>query len=152
VLVHADQDVLRRAIAAIVGVFALLLLKGARYTGAHGLPSSLSIGALSGALLGAAGIGGPPVILYLLSGPDPVRVTRANLTLYVALISVAGLTMLATRGLLDATALTSTLLLAPLYLIGVLLGGRLFARFSDKRFRQFTLVLLLAVSTFIMLA
>jgi hypothetical protein len=31
-------------------------------------------------------------------------------------------------------------------------GGRLFARFSDKRFRQFTLVLLLAVSTFIMLA
>ena len=152
VLVHADQDVLRRAIAAIVGVFALLLLKGARYTGAHGLPSSLALGALSGTLLGATGIGGPPVILYLLSGPDPVHVTRANLTLYVALISVAGLTMLATRGLLDATALTSTLFLAPLYLIGVLLGGRLFARFSDKRFRQFTLVLLLAVSTFIMVA
>jgi uncharacterized membrane protein YfcA len=152
VLVHADQDVLRRAIAAIVGVFALLLLKGARYTGAHGLPSSLALGALSGTLLGATGIGGPPVILYLLSGPDPVHVTRANLTLYVALISVAGLTMLATRGLLDATALMSTLFLAPLYLIGVLLGGRLFARFSDKRFRQFTLVLLLAVSTFIMVA
>ena len=41
-LVHADQDMLRRAIAAIVFVFALLLLKGARYTGAHGLPSSLA--------------------------------------------------------------------------------------------------------------
>ena len=39
VLVHADQDILRRAIAAIVFIFALLLLKGARYTGAHGLPS-----------------------------------------------------------------------------------------------------------------
>jgi len=152
VLVHADQDVLRRAIAAIVGVFALLLLKGARYTGAHGLPSSLALGALSGTLLGATGIGGPPVILYLLSGPDPVQVTRANLTLYVAAISVAGLAMLATRGFLNATALTTTLFLAPLYLIGVLLGGRLFVRFSDKRFRQFTLVLLLAVSTFIMLA
>ena len=152
VLVHANQDVLRRAIAAIVVVFALLLLKGARYTGAHGLPSSLSTGALSGALLGAAGIGGPPVILYLLSGPDPVTVTRANLTLYVALISVAGLAMLAARGILNATALESTLLLAPLYLIGVLLGGRLFRRFSDRRFRQFTLLLLLAVSTFIMLA
>ncbi len=46
----------------------------------------------------------------------------------------------------------STLLLAPLYLIGVLAGARLFARFSDRRFRQFTLVLLLAVPTFILLA
>ena len=151
-LVHADQDLLRRAIAAIVIVFALLLLKGARYTCARGLPSSVSVGAVSGALLGAAGIGGPPVILYLLSGPDSVQVTRANLTLYVALISIAGLAMLATRGILNATAVESTLFLAPLYLIGVLLGGRLFARFSDKRFRQFTLLLLLAVSTFIMLA
>jgi uncharacterized protein len=152
VLVHADQDMLRRAIAAIVVVFALLLLKGARYAGAHGLPSSLGLGAVSGTLLGATGIGGPPVILYLLSGPDPVHVTRANLTLFVAFISIAGLTMLATRGILNATALRSTFLLAPLYLIGVLLGGRLLARFSDRRFRQFTLVLLLAVSTFIMLA
>ena len=152
VLVHADQDVLRRMIAAVVAVFSLLLLRGARYTGAHGVPSSLAVGAVSGTLLGATGIGGPPVILYLLSGPDPVQVTRANLTLYVALISIAGLAMLATRGILGATALTSTLLLAPLYLIGVLAGSRLFARFSDRRFRQFTLVLLLAVSTFILLA
>ena len=66
--------------------------------------------------------------------------------------TAAHVRMLAARGILNATALESTLLLAPLYLIGVLLGGRLFARFSDKRFRQFTLVLLLAVSTFIMLA
>ncbi|HVN35676.1 MAG TPA: sulfite exporter TauE/SafE family protein [Casimicrobiaceae bacterium] len=152
VLVHTDQDLLRRAIAAIVVVFALLLLKGYRYAGARGLPASVSAGAVGGTLLGAAGIGGPPVILYLLSGPDPIQVTRANLTLYVAFSSVGALAMLAARGILDATALASTLLLAPLYFLGVLLGGRLFARFSDKRFRQFTLVLLLAVSTFIMLA
>jgi hypothetical protein len=62
VLVHADQDALRRAIAAVVAIFALLLLRGARYTGAHGVPSSLAVGALSGTLLGATGIGGPPVI------------------------------------------------------------------------------------------
>ena len=92
------------------------------------------------------------MILYLLSGPDPVNVTRANMTLYVAFISVAGLAMLAARGILNATALGSTILLAPLYLIGVLVGTRLFSRFSDRRFRQFTLVLLLAVSTFIMFA
>ena len=152
VLVHADQDLLRRGIAAIVVVFALLLLKGYRYGGARGLPASVSAGAVAGTMIGAAGIGGPPVVLYLLSGPDSIQVTRANLTLYVAFSSIGALAMLAARGILDATALTSTLLLAPLYFVGVLMGGRLFARFSDKRFRQFTLVLLLAVSTFIMLA
>ena len=152
VLVHADQDLLRRAIAAIVVIFALLLLKGYRYGGARGLPASVSAGAVAGTMLGAAGIGGPPVVLYLLSGPDPVHVTRANLTLYVAFSSIGALTMLALRGILDMTALASTLLLAPLYFIGVLLGGKLFVRFSDKRYRQLTLVLLLAVSTFIMLA
>jgi uncharacterized membrane protein YfcA len=152
VLVHADQDLLRRAIAAIVVVFALLLLKGYRYGGPRGLGSSMSVGAVAGTFVGAAGIGGPPVILYLLSGPDPIAVTRANMTLYVAFSSVAALFMFAARGILDVTALASTLLLAPLYFVGVLLGARLFARFSDKRFRQFTLVLLLAVSTFIMFA
>src|SRR6186713_1987738 len=55
VLVHADQDLLRRGIAAIVFVFALLLLRGARYTGTHGLPSSVALGALSGTMLGATG-------------------------------------------------------------------------------------------------
>jgi uncharacterized membrane protein YfcA len=152
VLVHADQDLLRRGIAAIVFIFALLLLKGARYTGARGLPSSVALGALSGTMLGATGIGGPPVILYLLSGPDSMHVTRANLTLYVALISVAGLTMLASRGILNTASLTMSLLLALPFFIGVLVGSRLFARFNDARFRQFTLVLLLAVSIGILLA
>ena len=152
VLAHADQDLLRRGIAAIVFIFALLLLKGSRYTGARGLPSSLALGAVSGTMLGATGIGGPPVILYLLSGPDSMHVTRANLTLYVTLISVAGLTMLASRGILNTASFTMSLLLAAPFFIGVLVGSRLFARFNDVRFRQFTLVLLLAVSIGILLA
>jgi uncharacterized membrane protein YfcA len=44
------------------------------------------------------------------------------------------------------------LLLAPPFFIGVLVGSRLFAHFSDVRFRQFTLVLLLAVSIGILFA
>jgi uncharacterized membrane protein YfcA len=103
-------------------------------------------------MLGATGIGAPPVILYLLSGPDSMRVTGANLTLYVALISVAGLTMLASRGILNTASVTTSLLLAPPFFIGVLVGSRLFARFSDVHFRQFTLVLLLVVSIGILLA
>lgn len=152
VLVSADPQMLRRAIAAIVIVFSLLLLRGRRYSGRQRLGTSVGLGALSGAMLGATSVGAPPVILYLLSGPDPVETTRANLTLYLVISSLAGLIMLWARGVLDVPAALMALVLAPGYYGGLLLGVRLFPYFSDTRFRQFALLLLIAVSTGILLA
>jgi len=152
VLVSADPQHLRRAIAAIVIVFSLLLLRGWRYSGRQRLGTSVGLGALSGAMLGATSIGAPPVILYLLSGPDPVETTRANLTLYLVISSLAGLIILWARGVLDLPAAWMALVLAPGYYGGLLLGVRLFPYFSDTRFRQFALLLLIAVSTGILLA
>ena len=152
VLVSAEPQILRRAIAAIVIVFSLLLLHGWRYSGSQRVGTSVGLGALSGAMLGATSIGAPPVILYLLSGPDPVETTRANLTLYLVVSSLAGLTILWARGVLDIPAASMALLLAPGYYGGLMLGVRLFPYFSDTRFRQFALLLLIAVSTGILLA
>lgn len=152
VLVSADPHALRRAIAAIVIVFSLLLLRGWRYSGAQRLGTSVGLGAVSGVMLGATSIGAPPVILYLLSGPDPAETTRANLTLYLVVSSAAGLVMLWARGVLDLPAATMALVLAPGYFGGLLLGVRLFPYFSETRFRQFALLLLIAVSTGILLA
>ena len=151
-LAHADPDVLRRAIATIVIVFALLLLAGARYRGSHAMPMTLAIGGLSGVLLGATGISGPPVVLYLVSGSDPYNVTRANLMLYVVIVSIAGLIMLASRALLDASALGMALVLAPFFFGGVIVGSHVFKRVSERRFRQLTLLLLVVVSIGIVLA
>jgi len=152
VLVSADPQHLRRAIAAIVIVFSLLLLRGWRYAGRQRLGTSVGLGALSGAMLGATSIGAPPVILYLLSGPDPVETTRANLTLYLVISSLAGLIILWARGVLDVPAAWMALVLAPGYYGGLLLGVRLFPYFGDTRFRQFALLLLIAVSTGILFA
>ncbi|MFY9317075.1 MAG: sulfite exporter TauE/SafE family protein [Burkholderiales bacterium] len=152
VLVAAEPQLLRRAIAAIVIVFSLLLLLGWRYTGRQRVASSVAIGAVSGAMLGATSIGGPPVILYLLSGPDPVTATRANLSLFVAGSALAGLLSLWAGGALAAGAVLASLLLAPGYLAGLAGGVRLFARFDDQRFRRFTLLLLITVSAGILLA
>jgi uncharacterized membrane protein YfcA len=151
-LVTAEPQALRRAIAAIVIVFALLLLRGWRYTGAHRTSTGIGLGALAGAMLGATSIGGPPVILYLLAGPDRIETTRANLTLFVAASSLAGLAMLWVAGVLDRHAAWTALLLAPGYYLGLIAGSRLFLRFNDTRFRQFTLLLMIAVSTGILLA
>lgn len=152
VLVSADPQVLRRAIAAIVIVFCVLLLRGWRYSGRQRPATSLGLGALSGAMLGATSIGAPPVILYLLSGPDPVATTRANLTLFLVVTSAAGLAMLWRREILDAPAAWTALWLAPAYYLGLLAGVRLFPYLGETRFRQLTLLLLIAVSTGILLA
>ena len=81
--------------------------------GAPRLATSVGLGAVSGAMLGATSIGGPPVILYLLSGPDPIETTRANLTLYVAVTSLIGVAMLWHQGVFDARAGRMSLLLRP---------------------------------------
>jgi hypothetical protein len=103
-------------------------------------------------MVGATGMGGPPVILYLLAGPDPIEVTRANLTYYVAAISVVPLLTLWLAGTLGPHPLLLAAALAPGYCLGMVAGTRLFSRFNDQRFRQFTLGLMLLVSTGILLA
>jgi uncharacterized membrane protein YfcA len=152
VLMTADPQALRRAIAAIVIVFSLLLLRGWRYAGRQRIATSIGVGALSGAMAGATSIGGPPVILYLLSGPDPVAMTRANLTLFVAVTSLAAIVALWANGVLGARAAWTGLALAPGYYAGLVAGTRAFARFNDARFRRFTLLLLILVSGGILLA
>jgi uncharacterized membrane protein YfcA len=138
--------VLRTAIALTVIVFSLALLSGRRYQGAPRLGTSLGLGALSGAMLGATSIGAPPIILYLLSGPDPAAVTRATLTLYVVLISAAGLVVLGTGGLLDTGTLRYAGWLALPFAAGVIIGSKLFSHLSDLRFRQYTIVFMLLVA------
>lgn len=151
-LALASPLTLRRLIAATVILFSLALLSGRQYKGRQRLPTSVGLGALSGTMLGATSIGAPPVILYLLSGPDPVPVTRANLTLYVLVISAAGLAMLAISGLLTMATLEQAALLALPFAGGVVAGSSLFARFSDQRFRQLTMVLMFMVSLGVLLA
>jgi uncharacterized protein len=151
-LVSADPQLMRRAIAAVVIVFSLLLLRGWRYTGRQRLATGAGLGAVSGTMLGATSLGGPPVILYLLAGPDPIDTTRANLTYYLGALCLAGLALLWLNGVLDGPSLRLAAVLAPGYYLGMVLGIRLFSRFNDTRFRQFPLAFMLLVATGILLA
>ena len=69
ILLTADPDVMRRVIAVLVIVFAIVMLTGWRYHGRRHPAATLVVGALSGVLIGSAGMAAPIVVLYLLSGP-----------------------------------------------------------------------------------
>jgi uncharacterized membrane protein YfcA len=152
ILLSVDPQVMRRVIAGVVVLFSLVLLRGWRYHGEQRVATGLGLGAVSGTMVGATSMGGPPVILYLLAGPDPIDTTRANLTWFVGGISFAGVVMMAASGVLGREALLLAALLAPGYYGGIVLGTRLFAGFNDQRFRRFTLALMLVVSTGILLS
>jgi uncharacterized membrane protein YfcA len=146
VLAHAEPYVLRRVIAVMVLLFSALLFSGVRYRGPRPLALSVALGGACGVLLGATGIGAPPVILYLLSGPDPIAVTRANLTLCVAAISLAALGVLWAQGALYLDGPLSPVAMAPCFYGGIVIGTQLFCRTSENALRQFALVLLMSVS------
>jgi hypothetical protein len=97
------------------------------------------LGAIVGVLLGATSVGAPPVILYLLSGPDPQAVTRANLTFFVTSISVIGLVMLTAAGAITGQLAISAFLLCIPYMAATWFGGKLFGKLGDVIVRRIAL-------------
>lgn len=138
-LVTLDPLIARKLISAVVVVFSFGLLSGLRYSGPHRPGTSLALGSIVGILLGATSVGAPPVILYLLSGPDPQTVTRANLTVFVTAISVIGLVMLGIAGAATMQLALSAFLLCIPFLAATWAGGTLFARLSDTGVRRIAL-------------
>lgn len=145
ILLTVDPAIARKMIAGVVVLFSAMLLLGLRYHGAPRPATSIALGSLVGALLGATSVGAPPVILYLLSGPDPIAVTRANLTVFVTAISLIGVVMLAAAGAITWQVGTFAAFLTIPYLLATWLGGRLFARLSDQHVRRLALFLMLGV-------
>jgi uncharacterized membrane protein YfcA len=95
--------------------------------------------------VGSTSVGAPPVILYLLSGPDPQAVTRANLTVFVTAISLVGLIMLVLAGAITGKLVLSALLLCIPYLSATWLGGKLFGLLSEITVRRLALTFMLVM-------
>jgi uncharacterized membrane protein YfcA len=152
ILLTADQDTLRRFIGGLVLVFGMLLMSGWRYRGSRPLPLNLAVGTAAGMLKGATGISGPPVILYLLSGPEEARRHRANLILFFALIAVISVIPPALGGLMGWGVAARVALLLPVLLLCVPIGARLFHVVPERFYRRLALVFLVSTGAVTLLA
>jgi uncharacterized membrane protein YfcA len=152
ILLTADQDLLRRCIGGFVLVFGLLLSSGWRYHGSRPLPLNLAVGTVAGLLKGATGISGPPVILYLLAGPEEARRHRANLILFFATIAVISVIPPALGGLIGWSAAAKVLVLLPVLLLCVPIGARLFYVVPERWYRRLALLFLVATGAITLLA
>lgn len=152
VLLTADQDVLRRAIGGLVLGFGLLLATGWRYHGARPLALNIAVGSLAGLLKGATGVSGPPVILYLLAGPEAAKQHRASLILFFATISVISVIPPALGGLMGFQVIAKLLVLLPVLLLCVPIGVRLFTVIPERLYKRLALIFLVATGLAAVLA
>ena len=149
-LIYLDPELMRRSISAVTALFALLLMTGWRYSHQPSRYGSAAMGALGGVLSGAASIGGPPVIVYLLAGPGSAAQTRASLIYYFAFTQLTAIVMFSIGGLMNWEVVVTAAVVSPSLILGTWAGVRLFHLASERVFRiaALTILLIVGVSTF----
>ncbi len=144
-----DPNLIRRLIGVIVAGLACLMLIGWKYSGRRGRAQDCVVGVTSGALTAIAGVGGPPLVLYLLSAKDisPVAL-RSFFMMFFCFAQLSTMAFFLYQGLINKAQLIYSLTFAPVYLVSTVLGTYLFkkaVRGSVDLIKRFTLWFLLIV-------
>lgn len=128
---------LRWGISLTILLLVVLLASGWRYHGRPHWGVTMSVGAVSGLLSGAAQIGGPPAVAFWLGrAAASAQALRANIVLYFACNSVWSASAFAVAGLFNTQAAMLALSTAPGYVAGTMLGMRMFGLASQQTFRR----------------
>ena len=134
----------RWIISVFVFALLLLLLSGWRYRGKDHAAISIGIGGLSGFCSGLAQTGGPPIVGYWLGRPIAPVIQRANIVLFFAASDFFSLVSYALSGLITMDAIRLSIVVGPIYGIGVWFGASLFGRASENLFRAICYALIAA--------
>lgn len=142
ILAGMDPAHLQKGISAVVLIFTGVLATGWRYRREPSSWAASIVGGASGLLTGSAGIGGPPVILFLLSGPHRAPESRAGFLCYFAITQIVALTAFGANGLMTWRVVITALALTPFFMTGAWAGTRLFGRVEERSFRRAVLIFL----------
>ncbi len=151
-LINLEPADMRRGIAVTVLGFVVILLIGWRYQKPPTTPVVISVGAVGGILSGGAGMGAPPAVLFLLSGPHSHEAVRANIIGYLAIANMTALITIGLNGALNIELVLRALILAPPYLIAIWIGGKLFAYATEAIFRYAALGVVAVIGVAALLA
>jgi len=148
-LASVDKGTIVTAVSAIIVAFVILMWTGWRYRGRRSAAASAAVGAVSGAMMATTSVGGPPVLLYLLSGNDTPAVNRANIVTYYFLTQFLLIALVLASGVAGWDALARAVMLFPVMILGAWLGGRLFRGLASERlYRNAALAILFATGLF----
>jgi uncharacterized membrane protein YfcA len=143
-LSRLDPLTTRWIISGFVAALLLLLLSGWRYRGKDHPALSVGIGTLSGFCSGLAQTAGPPIVGYWLGRPVAPMIARANILLFFGASDFFSLVSYAATGLITPDAIRFSLLVGPVYGVGVWCGAKLFGRAGENLFRAICYALIAA--------
>jgi uncharacterized membrane protein YfcA len=137
----------RWIIVAFVTVLLALLISGWRYHGKPYPALSVGVGGLAGFCSGLAQTGGPPIVAYWLGQPIAGVLARANIVLYFAFTDIISFFTYIQAGILTWDVAGLSLLVGPVYGLGLFIGARLFGVASETVFRRicYSLIALAAI-------
>ena len=132
-LASVDKNTIVTTVSALIVAFVVLMWSGWKYTGRRSTLAGVAVGAVSGAMMATTSIGGPPVLLYLLSGNDPPQVNRANIVTYYFLTQFLLIVIVLVTGVAGFDALARAVVLFPVMVLGAWAGGRAFHGLASER-------------------
>jgi hypothetical protein len=145
-LIRIEPEPMRWAISAIILGAVTLLASGWRFPGRPNVATTFAAGATSGFLNGLSGMAAPPIAFYYLAGSEPAARVRANLTTYFVFVDLIALVSFASRDLIGWSTGVQGLFLAPVIMLGGVVGERLFPLASETFYRRLALGLLVCVA------
>jgi uncharacterized membrane protein YfcA len=146
VLTILPVALMRVLLACAVLAAAVAMASKYRATTLPGPALTIVVGAVSGVLNGAFGMGGPPAILMYFSSPGAVAAGRASLIVYFLGTDLWGTGTAAVGGLITAPLLGQIAVLFPVSLVGVVIGTQLFKRTRSADTQRYALWLLAVLS------
>ncbi len=145
VLAHLDPNPMRFVVSGCLATIALLMLSGLaqRFTprSTPGPLGALAAGGASGVLNGAAGIPGPPAIVFYFATTG-MAVSRATLIAFFLFTDGYGLALAGGAGLLRSTAWRLIAVALPFSLAGIWIGQRLYVKLDEAHLRRLIWALL----------
>jgi uncharacterized protein len=138
-LTGLDVGLMRMLVSGcLLGIACFMLFGPTRQLAARPPPGplgALAVGAASGLLNGAAGIGGPPAIVFYFASAG-AAVSRATLIAYFLVTDVYALAWAGGTGLLSQAGWPLVVVALPFSLLGITLGQRLYRRLDEARLRR----------------
>lgn len=126
ILRHFDVLPLRWLICGVIVISLAAMSLGWRRKLTPTRAALAGLGAGAGFVGGITGLTGPLIILFNLSGNEPVTITRANTLSFLTTLGVLTIPQLALQGVVTGPALWLGAVSIPVYMAAAALGQRLF--------------------------
>jgi uncharacterized protein len=142
-LSEVSVPVLKIVIGTLVIIFGLLLFRGYAFKMKNEHLGSAISGYIGGVLMTGTGLGGPPVVLFLINQEHDKQMFRANLAAYLFICGIASFAALGFSETVSNEFLLLTLTFIPFVIAAYFVGLKILPHIKPLLFRKIALTIIL---------